>query len=176
MGRVFKEKASKKIRRKFEEMIRRIWDYEAIHYELCQWIIENVETSNRKKKKKKRKKKEPSFGQAAKVADYMFKVLVSHCHFPSVEEAGKIIPRLNGIIDTGVISRFRKKGRFKGVYSLSQIDITRYLELQRLLRREAAMRGMTVVEFDDVFWQIIQKKEHEVELRREFQVVHREKR
>jgi len=151
MGRVFEKGASEKIKRKFEKILRRIWDYEVIHYEFCRWIIENVKTSKGKK---------PSFGEAAKVTDYMLKVLISYCHFPSVKEAGRIAPKLNGIIDNFALLYLKRKyGGFKGIFSLAQIDIKVYLELQRLLRREAATEGMTAVEYDEILWRRLVKED-----------------
>jgi hypothetical protein len=152
MGRVFEKGAAERIKGKFEEILERLGDYEALHSEFCRWLIKNVKTSKGKK---------PSFGEAAKVLDYMLKVLVSYCHFPSVEEAGKIAFKLNGIIDNFTFSFLKKEyGGFKGVFSLVQIDKKIYLQLQQLLRREAAQEGMTPIEYDEILWRRLVKKDN----------------
>lgn len=148
MGRIFEKGAAEKIRKEFEKFLPflELEDLKVPHRDFCLWLMDNVKTA---------RGKQPTFGQAAKVLDFMLKVLVSYCHYPSGEQAEKIAPKLNGVIDNLVLGDLKKKG----IFSLAQVDEKIYWELQEELRQKAAKKRMTSIEHDDPYWRELARKE-----------------
>lgn len=141
IGRIFKRGSTEKIRKKLYECIDEFFDvrseeeYCKKHKEFCEWITENIMTSRRKGKLTKASKK-ASWGQAAKMIDITLKVCIYYCKLPSPSVSSKIVPWLNGGIDTTILKNLKKKCDppfLRGISTLAAINRETYDKLQRCI-------------------------------------------
>lgn len=165
MGRIFESGSAKKIKAKLSDCMNEFLNvhgekaYHKKHEEFCEWFTENIRTAERKKKEKIIKKsKNASWGQAAKVIDIVLKVCIYYCHFPSPEASSKIVPWLNGAIDTPLLKDLRNRYsslKISKSSAIADIDKEKYEELQKIIRidiEEWFGGEIFPVQYDDIKW------------------------
>lgn len=165
MGRIFEKGSTERIKAKLENCI---WDflnlsakeeYHEKHKEFCEWFTGTIKTAERKKDGRIIKKSQyASWGQATKVIDIALKVCVYYCNLPSAEVSSKIIPWLNGAIDTLILGDFKKRYNsliISQTSTIENIDKVKYEELQKMIRTdiEKSFNGeIFPVQYDDIKW------------------------
>jgi hypothetical protein len=108
MGRIFGKGSTDKMRKKLYEYIDEFFNaqskeqYNKKHREFCKWMTENI-TRSKKEGKAANPSKKASWGQAAKVIDIALKVCIYYCNLPSPPASSRIVPWLNGGIDTALL-------------------------------------------------------------------------
>lgn len=169
-GRIFEKGSTEKMRKKLYECIDEFFNapseeqYHKKHREFCKWITENIMTSGRKGRATNTSKK-ASWGQAAKVIDIALKVCIYYCKLPSPSESSRIVPWLNGGIDTALLEHLKKEYHrplLKGVFTLADITEEVYDELQNLIRSdiERSFNGeISPVQYDDIMWRELNQKD-----------------
>lgn len=163
MGRVFEKGSTKKIVEKLNKCIEEFFnlqtteEYYKKHQEFCEWFMLNVKTAEKKKNGKIIKNSQnASWGQSAKVIDIVLKVCIYYCHLPSCEVSSKIIPLLNGAIDTQILNELKKKYNspiIADTHTIENIDKVKYEELQNEIRSdigESYSGGICPVQWDDI--------------------------
>jgi len=158
MTRVFKPKSSEKIRQKLMETLGLLdkEDYEKLHSEFCDWLINNITTASGSP---------PSYGQAAKIFDIAMKVIVSYCHLPEFSVASRIKPHLHCAVDTKIMLELKRDYHFgKGLFTLSQVKKRHYDEFQNCLNSEAKKANRSAVDYDDILWRKLNRERNQEEL------------
>ena len=165
MMRVFEKGSAEKIKTKLNNRINEFLyfdteeEYHEKHKQFCEWFIADIKTAERKKDGKIIKRSQyASWGHASKVIDIVLKVCVYYCNLPSVELSSKIVPWLNGPIDTPIMGDL--KNRFPSplisqINTIEDIDRTKYDELQKRIRID--IKGsfndkIFPVQYDDIKW------------------------
>jgi len=177
MTRVFEKGSAGTIRK---EIVRRIdgflglnskEEYDKKHDDFCEWFTKNIKTAERNKDGTIIKRSQcSSWGQAAKVIDIVMKVFFYYCRLPSDSYASKIIPCLNGAIDSKIIGYLKKEikeghlmeykeayyPRISKISNIGKIDKKeKYYMLQKLFRldlEKSGNKGISLVEYEDVTW------------------------
>ena len=165
MGRVFEKKSTEKIKAKLENCIGDFLnlsakeEYHEKHKEFCEWFTGNIKTAERKKDGRIIKRSQyASWGQAAKVIDIALKVCIYYCNLPSAEVSSKIIPWLNGAIDSRILDDFKKRYNSSIISQASTIeDINKatYEKLQQMINtdiKKSFNREIFPVQYDDIKW------------------------
>ena len=165
MGRVFEKGATEKIKAKLNCCIENFFnltteeEYKEKHKEFCEWFTRNIKTAERRKDGRIIKRSQyASWGQAAKVIDIVLKVCIYYCNLPSANVSSRILPWLNGAIDTRILNDFKK--RYKSplilqTFNIEDIDKERYEELQKIIRtdiQESFNGEIFPVQYDDIKW------------------------
>lgn len=170
MKRVFGKGSTDKIKKKLYEYIDEFFNaqseekYRKKHREFCKWMTENITRSKRKGKGVNSSKK-ASWGQAAKVIDIALKVCIYYCNLPSPSASSRIVPWLNGGIDTALLEYLRDKcdpPLPKRISTLADITEEVYDELQDLIRsdiRESRNGEISPVQYDDIKWRELNQKD-----------------
>lgn len=165
MSRVFEKGSTKKIKTKLEKCVKEFLnlsteeEYHKKHKEFCEWFTKNIKTAERKKDGRIIKKSQyASWGQATKVIDIVLKVCIYYCNLPSAEVSSKIIPWLNGAIDTSILEDFKKRYNSPIISqnsTIEEIDKVKYEELQRMIHIDIvkSFNGeIFPVQYDDIKW------------------------
>jgi hypothetical protein len=165
MGRVFEKGSTEKIKRKLNNCIKDFFnlstkeEYYEKHKEFCEWFMTNIKTAERKKDGTIIKRSQyASWGQAAKVIDIVLKVCIYYCNLPSPEVSSKIIPWLNGAIDSRILEDFKKRYSsplISQASTIEDIDKAIYKELQEMIRtdiKESFNGEIFPVQYDDIKW------------------------
>jgi len=162
MGRVFEKRSAERIKAKLNNCIEEFFnlstreEYHRKHKEFCEWFTTNIKTAERKKDGRIIKRSQyASWGQAAKVIDIVLKVCIYYCNLPSVGVSSKIIPWLNGAIDTPILHDFKKRYNppmISQTSSIGDIDKVKYEELQKMIRKESCDGEIFPVQYDDIKW------------------------
>jgi len=96
-----------------------------------------------------------SYGQAAKVLDIAIKVYVYYCAQPTAEIAQRIVPFLNGVVDTAIMKEL-KKSKYAAApiraTTIKEVDEQAYQALQAVVLAESCDRKMHPVQYDDIMW------------------------
>lgn len=158
MTRVFEAKSIKRIRKKLYECIKEFSsvttkdEFKMKHEKFCEWFINNIKTSKKTQHNKLRK---VTFGQAAKVLDVVLKVYIYYCNLPSDKVSSRIMPWLNGAIDTKILKKIKPKSKnslLTKVKTIADIDKGDYKELQEILNNKSIKCKMFPVQYEDVLW------------------------
>jgi hypothetical protein len=171
MTRVFEKGSNKKITAKLAEVIREIFslnskeEYDEKHKVFCEWFVKNIKTAERRKKDGRiiKESQYASWGQGAKVVDVVLKVCIYYCNLPSNEVSRKIIPWLNGAVDTKMIKELKRRYPhpvLSQTCTIEDVDNTKYKKLQRLLRvdiRESFSDEIFPVQWDDIMWRALNR-------------------
>ena len=165
MGRVFGKGSTEKIKAKLNNCIEDFFnlsakeEYHERHKEFCEWFTTNIKTAERKKGERIIKRSQyASWGQAAKVIDLVLKVCIYYCNLPSTEASSKIIPWLNGAIDTRILEYLKKRYNspiISQTNTIEDIDERKYEELQKMTRsdiKESFNGEIFPVQYDDIKW------------------------
>lgn len=165
MARVFEKGSTEKIEAKLHNCIEEFLslsteeEYHEKHEEFCEWFTRNIKTAERKKDGKIIKKSQyTSWGHAAKVIDVALKVCLYYCNLPSAEVSSKIIPWLNGAIDTALLNYLKEPDSpliISQTYTLEDIDKIKYEELQKMIRtdiKKSSNGEISPVQYDDIKW------------------------
>ena len=165
MGRVFEKDSIEKIKEKLNYCIKQFLtsntkeNYRKIHREFCKWFKRNIRTAERKKDGRIIKGSQyASWGQAAKTIDIAFKVYFYYCNLPSTKISSKIVPWLNGAIDTKILEHLKKifcPPTKIQAETLENIDENEYKKLQVMIQTEIknVYNGKIFpVQYDDIMW------------------------
>jgi hypothetical protein len=169
MMRIFSKRSKAKIRMKLEELFSQLTDirtgndYQALHQSFCEWFILQIPNAEKRLKNGKVQPSRPSsYGQAAKVLDIAIKVYVYYCALPSLEIAQRIVPFLNGAVDTPILNHLKTVrcaiGSIRAT-TIQGIDQSTYLELQSLLLAKSGDHHMHPVQYDDVLWRQLNRED-----------------
>lgn len=120
-------------------------EYQTIHRAFCHWFMSEIQTTA---------KKHASFGQAAKVLDIAIKVYVYYCTQPSGEVSARVLPLLNGAIDTPILKHLKSTGASPTVRAktIQEVDETAYRALQSFVSTESLSLRVHPVQYDDIMW------------------------
>jgi hypothetical protein len=131
-------------------------EYEALHRSFCEWFSQEILTAEKTLKNGKLQPRQPSsYGQAAKVLDIAIKVYVYYCAQPSAEIAQRIMPFLNGAIDTPILKWLKQSkgaGATVRATTIKEIDETAYKAFQALVLAECSAGKMHPVQYDDIMF------------------------
>jgi uncharacterized protein (DUF2267 family) len=165
MARVFEKGSAEKIKARLNETIedflslKSSGEYYEKHDNFCSWFVSNIKTTERLKNDKIIKESHlASWGQAAKILDIVLKVCIYYCNLPSVEDSSRILPWLNGAIDTPIMEDLKKRyspAILSQTNTIESIDRQTYEELQKLIRndiRKAFNNEIFAVQYDDIKW------------------------
>ena len=174
MIRVLKKGSKDRIVEKIKDSINEFFnlsgkkDYIKKHENLCMKIIED------KKIKTAKGDDSLSWGQSAKIVDITMKVIFYYCKLPSEEYALKILPWLNGPIDSKILRYIKhqiKEGhlkKYENIYyekiaeiqSLKDIDKQKYRLLQKIFLdcKERGNENMSLIEYEEIIWWNLKKK------------------
>jgi len=92
-----------------------------------------------------------SYGQAAKIVDYVLKYLVHPHGFPEVIRK-RLDPVLHPVIDSPILNNYRV-GLGLRAESLAQLGQEEHKRMEEKLIAEAGEEGLTVAEYDDELWE-----------------------
>jgi len=170
MGRVFEKGSTEKIKAKLENCIEDFFslsteeEYHKKHREFCEWFTRNIKTAERKKGGRIIKRSQyASWGQAAKVIDIVLKVCIYYCNLPSAEVSSKVVPWLNGAIDTPILGDLKKRYSspiISQISTIEDIDKIAYEELQKMIRtdiEESFSEEIFPVQYDDIKWREVNR-------------------
>jgi hypothetical protein len=159
MMRVFSEGSKAKIRSKLAELfsnlpkIRTPKDYEACHRTFCEWFTREIRTAEKTLRNGKAQMSQAaSYGHAAKVLDIAIKVYVYYCAQPDVEVAERLVPFLNGAVDTPIMEHLKSVSTTIRAKTIKEVDQKAYRILQSLVRAESQARKIDPVQYDDIMW------------------------
>lgn len=165
MARVFEKGSAGKIKGRLNETIEVFLnlkssdEYYLAHDNFCSWFTSNIKTAERRKNNQIIKESHlASWGHAAKVLDIALKVCIYYCNLPSVNDSLKIIPWLNGAIDTPIMEDLKKRyspATLSQTNTIESIDRQTYEKLQKLIRddiRKAFNNEIFAVQYDDIKW------------------------
>lgn len=171
MTRVFSKGSNEKIINHLEESIRNLSclkseeEYQKIHREFCEWFMKNIMTAEKVKKTGQiiKTSQFASWGQGAKVLDIGLKVYFYYCRLPTPEVSDKIIPLLNGAIDTKILYHLKKRddsSKLLKISTLEAIDQAMYELLQKKIREDIneKFNGLIFpVQYDDIMWRLLNR-------------------
>jgi len=165
MGRVFEKGSTEKIKTKIEDCLEDFLklnskqDYSNKHIEFCEWFTRNIKTAEKQKNGVLIKNTQyASWGQAAKVIDIVLKVCIYYCELPSYEASLKILPWLNGAIDTQILTDLKTRHNssiFLTTFTIESIDRSKYGELQKMIYSDIESKyngSIFPVQYDDIIW------------------------
>jgi hypothetical protein len=165
MARVFEKGSAEKIKARLNEIIEDFFslksseEYYEKHNNFCSWFTSNIKTAERRKNDEIIKESHfASWGQGGKILDIVLKVCIYYCNLPSVEDSSRILPWLNGAIDTPIIEDLKKHysaATLSQTNTIESIDRQTYEELQKLIRediRKAFNNEIFAVQYDDIKW------------------------
>lgn len=168
MIRIFSKGSKPRIEAKLEEFFSRLAevrtraDYQARHRSFCEWFTRKIRTAEKRLKNGKVQPSQPSsYGQAAKVLDIAIKVYVYYCAQPTVQTAQRILPFLNGAVDTPIMKYLRKSKCTTATIratTIKEVDETEYQALQALVLAESCARKMHPVQYDDLMWRQLNRE------------------
>lgn len=165
MARVFEKGSAEKIKVRLNETVEDFFsltsseEYYKKHDNFCSWFTGNIKTAERWKNGKLIKESHfASWGQAAKVLDIALKVCIYYCNLPSVEDSSRILPWLNGAIDTPIMENLKMRysaAILSETNTIESIDRQIYGQLQKLIRediRKSFNNEIFAVQYDDIKW------------------------
>jgi len=162
MMRIFSENSKPRIHTELEKLfsglheIRAANEYRARHRAFCDWFTQQIQTAPKNLKNGKvQPSQRSSYGQAAKVLDIAIKVYVYYCGQPTAETAQRIVPFLNGAVDTPIL-KCLKISKFARTTiratTIKAVDQSAYQALQSIILAESHARQIHPVQYDDVMW------------------------
>ncbi|SPF39927.1 conserved hypothetical protein [Syntrophobacter sp. SbD1] len=171
MIRIFSEGSKSKIETQLEEFFSKLaeigtrYDYEVCHRSFCLWFTREIWTAEKTLKNDKLQKSQPSsYGQAAKVLDIAIKVYVYYCAQPAAEIAERIVPFLNGAVDTAIMKSLKKSkyatAKIRAT-TIKEVDETLYKAIQALVHTESRALKMHPVQYDDMMWRALNRQRNE---------------
>lgn len=169
MMRIFSKRSKTRILGKLDEIFSQLpkvqtsKDYQELHRSFCNWFTQEIWNAERKLSHGKiQPSQKSSYGQAAKVLDIASKVFVYYCARPNPEVARRIFPFLNGAVDTPILQYLRRlpcaTARISAT-TIKEIDQCAYHDLQALMLAESGRHHMHPVQFDDVLWRQLNRKD-----------------
>lgn len=171
MDRLFSAGSKGKIIAKVEEVCSDLAqaetrdDYRALHHLFCKWFVAHIRTAEKKQKDDGiRPSRAASYGQAAKVLDVVLKVYFYYCGQPSLDKAEKLVPFLNGAIDTKILHYLKKEypNTNLAASTIKQVDEKSYSTLQELVIKDVHNTfhsEIYPVEYDDIMWYYLNRCE-----------------
>lgn len=135
-----------------------------IHSEFCDWGTKNIFLAEKKRNGRIIKKsKLASYGQIAKTLDVTLKVAVYYSHLPNCERSKKISEWLNAAVDTKMMAMLRKQypdAIESWPATIEDVDKGSYVTIQELVRKfikEKHQGRLAPVQFDDIYWRILNR-------------------
>jgi hypothetical protein len=131
--------------------------YLAIHSDFCYWGMKNITLT------KRNGGLNASYGQIAKTLDVAMKIIVYYCHYPDCARSEQISRWLNAAIDTKMMECL--KATYPDAIAswpttLKQVDDAAYATIQALVRRfirEQRDGDIIPVQFDDIYWEVLNR-------------------
>jgi hypothetical protein len=161
MLRVFEEGSNVKIIPKLRELFKQLDSinekaaYDSAHAEFCNWFVANIRTAQKKLKSGGIKASGAcSYGHGAKVLDIAAKVYVYYSGQPSTEIAGNLLPMLHCALDTPMMLLLDSAKA-----TIQEVDWEHYERLQALVASKIAELGIHPVQYDDVMWRRLQRRQ-----------------
>ena len=171
MIRIFSKGSKAKIEAQLEELFSSLAeigtrdDYEGRHRSFCEWFAREIWTAEKTLPNgKPQPSQQSSYGQAAKVLDIAIKVYVYYCAQPTAEIAQRIVPFLNGAVDTPIMKALKKSKYATATIratTIKGVDVTAYQALQALVLAESRARKMHPVQYDDIMWRKLNREWNE---------------
>ena len=173
MIRLFERGSKLKI---YDEILRQIKSIESItskeefnkkHHAFCEWGVNEIKVAKKELRNKKIKPSRlASYGQIAKTFDVALKASIYYAHLPDCRTAEKISLWLNAAVDNKMMAMLREyrpcyyKKWPEAIEEVKNKDI--YDNLQQLVReyiKEKHHDKITPVQFDDIYWRKLNRKE-----------------
>jgi len=138
-----------------------------IHSDFCHWGENNI-TLTEKKRRDGRIMQEAgpaSYGQIAKTFDVVLSVAIYYCHLPNCEKSRQISGWLNAAVDTkmmALLKRHYPEAITPWPTTIKQVNNSTYIRIQETVRKfinEKHDNGITPVQFDDIYWEALNRKE-----------------
>lgn len=129
--------------------------YDSAHAEFCEWFVANIRTAQKNLKSGEIKASDAcSYGHGAKVLDIAAKVYVYYCGQPSAEIAANLLPMLHCALDTPMMLLLDSAKA-----TIQEVDREHYEGLQALVASKVAGLPLHPVQYDDVMWRRIQRRQ-----------------
>ena len=172
MIRLFEEGSKSTLRAKILTVLPTVFEAESekhfkdIHSSFCIWGMNNIKLATRRRKGQIIKKAGPaSYGQIAKIFDVVLKVVVYYCHLPNCDKSQQISKWLNAAVDTRLLACLKKRypeDMPSWPTTIEKVDSSSvYMAIQEVVHRvinEAHNGGITPVQFDDIYWQALNRQ------------------
>jgi hypothetical protein len=169
MMRVFSKGSTTKIERKLDDVFRSLDrintrdEYQAFHRSFCAWFTGEIRTAEKHLRNGKIQQGEPaSYGHAAKVLDIAIKVYVYYCAQPTAAIAQRVLPFMNGAVDTAIMERLKSECPSAAIRAttLKEVDQKTYEDLQSLLIQRSDEMKMCPVQCEDIMWRQLNRNEN----------------
>jgi hypothetical protein len=168
MMRVFSKGSKEKIKSKLEKHfssltnIKTREDYEAFHLTFCEWFTREIRTAEKKRESREVLKSEAaSYGHAAKVLDIAIKVYVCYCAQPDAKVSNRLVPFLHGAVDTQLMEYLKSASSTTiRAKTIKEVDEKVYRNLQSLVRAESQRRKVHPVQYDDIMFRLLNRKDN----------------
>jgi len=139
-----------------------------IHAAFCDWGVKNIVLAERRKKGRIIKKSGPvSYGQIAKILDVVLRVVVYYSHLPDSEKSHLISRWLHAAVDTKMMEYLKKdysEDSRPWPKSIEQVHRAEYRSIQEAVRKFIGQEHsgeITPVQFDDIYWEALNKQKAE---------------
>jgi len=171
MMRLFEEGSKEIIQTEILERLPRFFkavseaEFWAAHNDFCEWGVMKITRTDREKDGEVVKEKGPaSYGHMAKILDVVLHVVIHYAHRPDCEPAETLSKWLNPAMDT------RMMAFLAGCYpdalkpwpkTIEQVGKDEYKAIQHTVRqfvKEEHKDKILPVDFDDIYWEALNRK------------------
>jgi hypothetical protein len=168
MMRVFSKGSATKIEEKLDDVFKSLDKictrdhYQAFHRSFCEWFTGEIRTAEKHLRNGKVQQSEPaSYGHAAKILDIAVKVYVYYCAQPTAAIAQRVVPFLNGAVDTAIMQQLKSEYPSAAIRAttLKEVDQKTYEDLQSLLIQRSDAMKMYPVQCEDIMWRQLSRRE-----------------
>lgn len=161
MIRLFKQGEKEKLHEELLSVVQKVFKTESeqqfreIHSSFCKWGTGNITLAKKQSK--------ASYGQIAKTLNVVLKVAVYYCHLPSCEKSKGISRWLDAAVDTKMMEYLKERYREaikRWPTAIEHVDEPDYREIQKAVRkhiRDKHEGKITPVQFDDIYWQALNR-------------------
>jgi len=170
MMRLFEEGSKETIHNQVTELLPALFaaksedEFNIIHTGFCQWGIREITRAEKKKDGEVIKEKGPaSYGQMGKTLDVVLHVVIYYAHYPDCETSKILSKWLNAAMDTKMMAFLAgcyPDALCKWPKSIEQVWEKEYRAIQdhvRLFIQEEHKGGILPVQFDDVYWEVLNR-------------------
>lgn len=172
MMRLFEKGTKYKIKENLLEEIKQLskikteTEYQKFHDNFCDWGSKNIvltQRRNRSTGKITKKSGMASYGQMAKILDVVLHVVIYYAHYPNNKQAQTMSKWLNPALDNEMmkfLKRYYRNNITPWPVSIEQVDKTTYGSLQEIVRkfiREQRNGDILPIQFDDIYWEALNR-------------------
>ena len=171
MIRLYEKKSKPKIHKLITKILDEISlaeskdQFDKYHEKFCNWGVQNIYLAERIKKKQIIKKRGPaSYGQIAKTLDVVLKVVIHYCYWPNKAKSDELSKWLNAAVDNKMMRMLKKEYPDflitwpNNVEGVKKSDYKKLQQAVKLFIQERHGGMILPVNFDDIYWNILNRK------------------